>query len=481
MAYLRVKTGPNQGTVFEIQSDVLTLGRDGDQTIQILDHGVSRAHAEIFRIGEMCFVRDLGSTNGTCVNGARMIEEQLKPGDEVVVGATTLVFEDDLLPAEGTKGERETGFRLTTVEAPNGKPPPGDEPRAVGRSFESPRIALAGQMAEILQETHDVAGIYRKAVELVCDVIRAGNGYFFRVDRETGKLTIQAAVEREGSGDENQVSRTIVNRVIQTGMPLLTTDAVLDGRFDLSESIVLRKIKSVICVPVRVGTQVEGLFYFHSNRLGYALGVEDLELVACITFQFSVALFYSAESGALMTAAHALVKAMELAEPRDEGHARRVDEYSAVMAARMGIPRAEVERIRLAALLHDVGKIATRRPQPGLSPDQLKAQHIHAAERIMAGAEKVEDILPGIRYHHEFADGSGFPYRLKNEDIPVMARIIIVANAFDNACVSGGVPREEAVRTLAGERGRKYDEDVIAAFLACHGDGSLYASLPAHS
>ena len=77
MPHLRVKTGPNKGKIYEVASEVITIGRDESQTIQVLDQGVSRQHAEIFSIGEMVFVRDLNSTNGTYVNNQAVTEEAL--------------------------------------------------------------------------------------------------------------------------------------------------------------------------------------------------------------------------------------------------------------------------------------------------------------------------------------------------------------------------------------------------------------------
>jgi two-component system NtrC family sensor kinase len=96
LAYIRVKTGPNKGKTYEIGDAPLTIGREETQTIQIMDQGVSRAHAEVFRLGEMCFVRDLNSTNGTYVNDVKILEEALKAGDELLIGTTILTFEERL-------------------------------------------------------------------------------------------------------------------------------------------------------------------------------------------------------------------------------------------------------------------------------------------------------------------------------------------------------------------------------------------------
>lgn len=94
MPCIKVKTGPNSGRVVEIGLHPVRIGRDDGMEIQVLDVGVSRHHAEVFRIGEMSFVRDINSTNGTLLNGVKASEEPLKDGDEILVGDTVLVFDD---------------------------------------------------------------------------------------------------------------------------------------------------------------------------------------------------------------------------------------------------------------------------------------------------------------------------------------------------------------------------------------------------
>ena len=93
MAYVRVKKGKQAGEVFDIDAGPLKIGREEDQTVQVTDEGVSRAHAEIFIMGGKAFVKDLRSTNGKFVNGEPVTEEMLQPGDEVKVGETVLIFE----------------------------------------------------------------------------------------------------------------------------------------------------------------------------------------------------------------------------------------------------------------------------------------------------------------------------------------------------------------------------------------------------
>jgi response regulator RpfG family c-di-GMP phosphodiesterase/pSer/pThr/pTyr-binding forkhead associated (FHA) protein len=493
MAFIRVKTGPNKGKTFEVKDPPLTIGRDDNQVIQILDQGVSRAHAEIFRLGEMCFVRDLNSTNGSYVNDVRVTEDLLKSGDELLIGTTLLVFVDEsggTAVRRDVEFEGEEGGRIenTTVELRVEEKDARVAEQAIGREIQSRNVSLTSQVGRILRAEATPEKAFEKVLQSLCSAMGANQAFLFMLDRASGKMTPRAVFEVDDAGEEKKVSRTIVNRVRESGMPLLTTDAALDGRFALSESVILKKIKSVICVPIFLEERVEGLLYFHSSKVDHTLTVEDLELTSSVALQLSMALATSDSSDrlrkGLMATIRTLVTAMEVVDPKNQGHAERVGDFSAALAVQMGLPPAEVHRVRLAALLHDVGKLSVRESAAGLSPERLREEHVRAGEKLLTGIEGFEEILPGIRYHHERADGSGFPYRLKNAETPVLARILIVTNAFDNACTWGGLggqgmPAKDVIKDMAQRGGREFDDDVIKALLVCHRNGTLYGATSA--
>ncbi|MBI2899088.1 MAG: FHA domain-containing protein [Planctomycetes bacterium] len=510
MPYIRVKTGPNKGRIFEVKDQVITVGRDEISTIQILDQGVSRQHSEIFRIGEMCFVRDLNSTNGTFVNNLKVQEEVLKANDELLIGTTILVFEDKasaeaVVPsptapavpqavsqqAATPSGEKSVEIEgvpsedkmpnTTTVELAVDKEKPAQ--KALGREVSSKNLTVLYELGKIIRSSKDFGGVLHKTVAALTEAVGANHGYLFLADHGTGKLSPKVTIEKEGAG-EKKVSKTIVKRVLATGMPLLTTDATLDDRFALSESIVLKKIKSVICAPVMLGEHAEGLLYFHSARLSESFKVEDLELVSAGALHLAMAVA-SHNAGekirkGLISTIRALVTAMEIVDPKNQGHAQRVADYSAAIGKQMGLPLEEINRIRLAALLHDIGKLAVHHSVVGVTKESMKEQHVYQGEKILSQIEGFEDILPGLRYHHERADGSGFPYHIKNEGTPVMARIILVANSFDNQCtwggIGGGVPVKDVLKDMAQRGGKEFDDEVIKALLLCHRSGTLYGS-----
>ncbi len=488
MPYIRVKTGPNKGKIFEIKDQVITIGRDENQTIQILDQGVSRQHSEIFRIGEMCFVRDLNSTNGSFVNNQKVQEEVLKANDELLIGTTILIFEDKAIHEDGKGGildgvDEEKMPPATTVELKVDKEK--QPQKALGREFHSRSLTVTTELGKLIRTTRDFPAVLSRSVGLLADTISASHGYLFLNDRGSGKLTSKVAIEKEDAG-EMKASRTILKRVLASGMPILTTDATLDDRFALSESVILKKIKSVVCAPIVLEDRVEGLLYFHSSRQGESFSVDDLELVASGALHLAMAI--AAHSAGekirrgLVSTIRALVTAMEIVDPKNQGHAQRVGDYSTAVAKQMGMGAEEINRIRLASLLHDVGKLAVHHSVVGVTKESIREQHVYSGEKILNQMEGMEEILPGVRYHHERADGSGFPYHVKNDQTPPMARIIIVTNAFDNGCTYGGIggtgiPIKDMLKDMAQRGGKEFDDDVIKALLLCHRNGTLYSGV----
>src|SRR5882672_6372638 len=484
MATIRVKTGPNKGKNYDIQDTPLTVGREENQIIQILDQGVSRAHAEIFRLGEMCFIRDLNSTNGTFVNDVKVTEESLRAGDEMLIGTTVLIFEDQVplkVSGQGVEFEGEENAKIETTTVELKVDTRGT--RAIGKEVQSRNLTLISQAGRILRGERELQAAQEKTVEILCAAIGANQGFLFAIEPGTEKIQPRIVVENEDSGPDRKVSRTIINRVKTSGLPLLTSDATLDERFSLSESVILRKIKSVICAPVHVGERVDGLLYFHSSKMDHALTTEDLELVTSVALQLSMSMASNAQAERtrqrLTWAIRAIAGVLETGDARGQGHTQRVAEYCTAIATQMNLGIDDLRRVRLAALLHDVGKVAVRLANPAATPEQIREQHVEAGERMLTGIEGLDPVLAAIRCHHERADGSGFPNKVKNADMPVIARILIVANAFDDSCTKQGAtspPAKDVLKDMALKGGTEFDDEVIKALVLCYRNGTLYGA-----
>jgi HD-GYP domain-containing protein (c-di-GMP phosphodiesterase class II) len=170
-----------------------------------------------------------------------------------------------------------------------------------------------------------------------------------------------------------------------------------------------------------------------------------------------------------------LANAIDAKSSWTKGHSERVMTLTLRLAREMGLDQEETEQLRIAALLHDVGKIgiieALLEKPARLSDEEFPPMRLHPAMgvAILAPIQRLRDILPGILHHHESFDGSGYPAGLKGEDIPLPARIIAVADAYD-AMVSGrpyrkGRSLDNAVEELERCAGSQFDPSIVRHFI----------------
>ena len=168
-----------------------------------------------------------------------------------------------------------------------------------------------------------------------------------------------------------------------------------------------------------------------------------------------------------------LAAAIDEKDPYTRGHSGRVAKYSMIIGDGLGLGTDDLDRLRISALLHDVGKIGVDDrvlKKPGKLTEEefdLMKQHTVKGANIMRPVAQLYDVLPGIELHHERMDGGGYPYGLAGESIPLMARIIAVADTFD--AITTNRPYQSAMDTdFALERIRslaitKFDPKVVAA------------------
>jgi len=178
-----------------------------------------------------------------------------------------------------------------------------------------------------------------------------------------------------------------------------------------------------------------------------------------------------------------LAGAVDEKDPYTRGHSDRVTRYSVILAQEMELPPQEVEKIRVAAQLHDVGKIGIEDrvlKKPGaLTPEEFEAMKAHTSKgaNILRAVQQLVDVIPGIELHHESLDGRGYPYGLKGKEIPMMARIIMVADAFDamttNRPYQAAMEPEYVVRIIHSLANRKFDPEVVAALMQAFERGDL--------
>lgn len=179
----------------------------------------------------------------------------------------------------------------------------------------------------------------------------------------------------------------------------------------------------------------------------------------------------------------ALAAAIDGKDPYTRGHSERVSRVSVAIAQRLDLPDDECEKIRVSALLHDVGKIGIddsilKKPSALTNEEyEIMKQHPQKGYKILSQIPAIKDFLPGMYMHHEMMNGQGYPQGLKGDEIPMMGRIVAVADTFDAMTTDRpyqlAMKFEDAVERIQSFVGTRYDARVVAAFTEACEDGQI--------
>ena len=179
----------------------------------------------------------------------------------------------------------------------------------------------------------------------------------------------------------------------------------------------------------------------------------------------------------------ALAAAIDGKDPYTRGHSERVSRFSVATAQALGLPLDEIEKIRVSALLHDVGKIGIddrvlKKPS-ALDDEEFELMKTHPQKgyKIMSQIPAMKEFLPGMYMHHEMINGQGYPQGLHGDEIPMQARVVSVADTFDAMTTERPYQRamdlEAALTRLKSFVGTRYDARVVAAFIAACEAGKI--------
>src|ERR1700691_2430892 len=178
-----------------------------------------------------------------------------------------------------------------------------------------------------------------------------------------------------------------------------------------------------------------------------------------------------------------LAGAVDEKDPYTRGHSDRVTRYSLMIAKEMGVSEDFIETVRISAQLHDVGKIGIEDrilKKPGaLTPEEFEVMKTHTTKgaNILRPVAQLKDMIPGIELHHESLDGRGYPHGLKGDEIPLLPRIIAVADTFDalttNRPYQHAHTPEEALKIIQNLAGNRLDHEPVAALMAVYARGEI--------
>jgi adenylate cyclase len=333
MPHLYVVTNDGQIFNFPISKAKTTLGRSKENDLVLVDNTVSRYHTEIQKVKGDYFLADLGSYNGTKVNGKPIQKVSLKNGDDIQVGSSKLTFLIDSIsqdkaldsvvltvekdstvdrqivrssPPERHGESRELLFSLDGKEKERREE---TDFAAKKQRFQSQKylshlarnnkvLFVLYEISRHLNQIRDFNELLRKIMDLIFIVIDADYGFLVIAGGPKGDNLIPVVVKHKtdhGKGNRQiEASRTLINKVIRDKVALLTSNAMADSRLDGAKSVMLQQIRSAICVPLWRKDKIIGVIQLDSVRLDNQFNQDDLELLKAIGSQVSMIIEQSA-------------------------------------------------------------------------------------------------------------------------------------------------------------------------------------------
>jgi putative nucleotidyltransferase with HDIG domain len=349
--------------------------------------------------------------------------------------------------------------------------------------------SLASEMVDAYQELsllHDLSGSLSSVleVEAIChillkqavDIIGAKSSVVMLLEPEGEQLTATASAGISRDLGRIEVKGSIYETVIQSKTPLVIEDLEKYPHF---KGKINEEEIPMICVPVCAGDEAVGLISMWGKSSGKPFTSEDTKLLCAIASQAGMSLgnarLHEELNGVLLNTVESLAAAIEAKDLYTHGHCRRVAEYSTSMAQEIGLPAKEIADLRLAGILHDIGKIGVSDSilkKPGeLNSQELKEIRSHPVKgaEIIEHIESMSNIALWIRHHHERYDGTGYPDGLNGEDIPLHSRILAVADAYDaltsNRSYNPRYPYYIPLAKLRMDSGSHFDPEIVDVFL----------------
>lgn len=272
---------------------MLLIGRTGECGLMIEDTAASRRHVEITARQNSFVWKDLGSTNGTKVNGARMLAGELKNGDRIQIGETVLRFEVENVPEEAIAGADSSIFRETVMDS-------SGEVRTKEHQNKSAELlqAIYTVMNQIATN-YELCPLIDRILETTMRAINAQRGALFLTNEQEELLpcpvckqvhTIRDGVLRPRQPGEVRISSTVAMRVLRNGESVLFQDTDSDRELSVAESVMALKLRSIVCVPLRAKFGILGILYIDSDRPNQAYTEEDMLLTTSVGCSAGLAL-----------------------------------------------------------------------------------------------------------------------------------------------------------------------------------------------
>jgi putative nucleotidyltransferase with HDIG domain len=348
--------------------------------------------------------------------------------------------------------------------------------------------ALSGllKVGRKISSTLELREVLHRSFESVEEILNSERSSVWRLD-PTGQTLSFFMARGEGVDEDSmdnlrmKIGEGIVGHAAASRKPVIIQDAPSDPRWsDKVDKLSGFQTKSILAVPLEAHGHLLGVLQILNRKDGEAFTDEDAENLTNLGAQIAIAMenatLYEGERRTFLGLATLLAEVIEHRDAYTGGHVKRVVSYSMTMGRRLGFGDVAMDNLKMAAILHDIGKIGIEDRilnKPGkLTAEEVDRmrEHVVIGARILGGSPLLQGVVPGVRHHHERFDGGGYPDGLEGSGIPMAARIITVADTFD-AMTTTRPYREAldpavAIAELEEYAGTQFCPEAVAAFRA---------------
>ena len=334
-----------------------------------------------------------------------------------------------------------------------------------------------------LISTVDVKRISSLVTHLTCELMSTDACILWLVDEHKKILVVNSVYAGNGYNIKNlpklKMGESVAGRVAVDKKPISVYDIEREKRLQYKEFLRHAGVNSFLCVPVLFQGKALGAISAYSRK-SRIFTKEEIEVMTIFAAQVAIAIqesrYYDDIRKNYFNTIHALVLAIEARDPYTRGHTDRVTKYAMGIARNLNVDESDIEMLRYAAEVHDIGKISIPDVilnKPGrLTPAERAMIELHPLKGVemLEPLEFLKPAIPIVRYHHERFDGTGYPDGLEKESIPLLARILSCADSFD-AMTSERPYRnrkltvEEALNEIRNNAGSQFDPFVARLFI----------------